>query len=169
MAEGRVLDGPRGQRYGAEDCQRDQRQTGKFAEPAADDVAEVLRNKSDDVEAAICCPHAVTSLPQNGDEAMQRLCRSCLVLNHGNPDVAFTRIAAVVLLSREIASRHDTYAGFRPQFLSHCLAVAVPGHVQPEKKSAGWSHVPVTAADDLVGEIEFCGIKLAVFLHMRFV
>jgi len=42
MAEGRVLDRPRCQRYGTEERQRDQRETGKFAEPAADDVAEVI-------------------------------------------------------------------------------------------------------------------------------
>src|SRR5262249_29094328 len=145
------------------------REPGEFAQPAADDVTEVLRNKSDDVEAAICCPHAVTSLPQNGNEAMQRLCRSCFVLNHGNPDIAFTGIAAVVLLACEVASRDDSHASLRPQVLGHHLASAVLRNLQPEKKSAGWPHVSVATADDLIGEIEFCGIELTVFLHMRFV
>ena len=54
-----ILHRPGGKRDGTEQRKRDQRETGKLAQAPPDDVAEMLRDESDDVEAAICCPHAL--------------------------------------------------------------------------------------------------------------
>src|SRR5690242_21546586 len=114
----------------------------------------MLRDEGDDVEAAISCPHAFTSLSEHGDEAMQRLRRSRLVLHHGDADVVRAGVAAVTLLACEITSRNDPHAGLGPQPFRDDLAPALSGHVKPKEKASSWPFVTVPLADNPVCEIE---------------
>ena len=62
VAERGVLHRPGGERDGAEQRQRDQREAGQFAEAPPQDVAEMLGDESDGVEAAVDRGHV--ELPQ---------------------------------------------------------------------------------------------------------
>ena len=57
VAERGVLHRPGGQRDGAEQRQRDQRQPRELAHAAPHDVAQMLREESDNVDAAVRCRH----------------------------------------------------------------------------------------------------------------
>src|SRR5690349_15273844 len=129
----------------------------------------MLRDEGDDVEAAISCPHAFTSLSEHGDEAMQRLRRSRLVLHHGDADIVRAGIAAVRLLAREITSGDHANTRFGPQSFCCDLAAALPRHVEPKKKTSSWAFIAVAVADDLVREIKFFRIKLSILSHMLFI
>ena len=65
VAQRWILHRPCRKRDGAKQRQRDQRETGKFAQATPYNVAEMLREEGDDIETAIGCPHAITSLALN--------------------------------------------------------------------------------------------------------
>src|SRR5438477_10492205 len=100
---------------------------------------------------------------------MQRFGGGLAVLHHRDADVAVARIGAVGLRPRRITSWHHAHASLFPKFSRHHLAAALLADIEPEEKSTRWTLVPITVADDLVGEIEFRAIERAVFLHMRLV
>src|SRR5262245_39940924 len=100
---------------------------------------------------------------------MQRLRRGRLVLHHRDPDIVRAGIAAVALFTREIAPRYNANTRLGPQALCYSLAATLFRDVQPEEKSAGRALIPVTVADDLIGEIELLGIEPAVIAHMYLV
>src|SRR5262245_5148541 len=129
----------------------------------------MLRDEGNDIKAAICCPHAFTSLSEHGDEAMQRLRRSRLVLHHADADIVCAGIAAVILLAREITSRDNPHASLSPQLFCRDLAATLFGYVEPKEKTSSGTFITVTFADDLVGEIEFLGIEFPVFFNVRLI
>src|SRR4051794_26663076 len=97
-----------------------------------------------------CSPSA-----QHRDEAMQRLCRGFLVLHHGDANVAEARIGAIGLVPRQIAAGSDAQPRLAPQPERGRLVATLRRHIEPQEKTAGWSPIAVTVADDLVGKIEF--------------
>ena len=100
---------------------------------------------------------------------MQCIGRRFSVLHHGDTDIVGARIGAIGLFAREIFSRHDAHAGFRPQPLRDRFATAMLRHVEPEEEAAGRTLVAVTISDDLVGEIELGVVELAILLDVSFV
>ena len=71
VAERGILHRPGGERDGGEERQRDQRQSGDFAQAPPQDVAEVLGDESNGVEAAVDRGHLshLTRGPRRGDAA----------------------------------------------------------------------------------------------------
>src|SRR5581483_10253841 len=98
---------------------------------------------------------------------MQCLGRSCLVLHHGHTDIVGAGVAAVALLTCEIASGYHPHAPFGPQLLCRDLAAALPGDIQPQEETAGGSFIAVAVTDNPVGEIKFFRIELPVFFYVR--
>ena len=71
MAEGGILHRPGRERDGTEQRQRYQRNAGEFTQASPDDVAKMLRNEGNDIEAAIC--YILNRAPRRGDAAPLRL------------------------------------------------------------------------------------------------
>src|SRR5712672_281559 len=108
-------------------------------------------------------------LAEHGNETVQRLGGDLLVLNECDANVALAGVAAVGAVAREVVAGNDAKPAVAPKFYGCGFVTAVLAHVEPEEEAAGRSLVAVAAADDLVGEIEFRNVELAVLLDVRFV
>src|SRR3954447_24445189 len=100
---------------------------------------------------------------------MQRFGDGLAVLHQRQPDIALAWIGAVELLPREVAAGQHPHAGVLVQPYGRRLVAAMRGDVEPNAKTAGRTMIAVTAAEDLVGEIEFDAIQPPVLLDMRLV
>src|ERR1700742_4125020 len=97
------------------------------------------------------CPRCLT---QDLDQAMQRLAGRLTVGNQRKANVARAWIAAVRLLSRQIAAGNHAHAGVAIKFPRHRFVAAEVGNIEPDAEAAGRALVAVTIAENLVGEIE---------------
>src|SRR5262249_6518449 len=80
-----------------------------------------------------------------------------------------TWIAAVGLLASEIASRHHTQPGFAPQPQRDSLVAAMLGDIEPQQEAARRPAIAITAAENLVGEVELQLVEPLVLLDMGLV
>ena len=100
---------------------------------------------------------------------MQRLRRRFSVVHHGDANIVGPRIAAVILVARRIAARQDPHARLPPEPDSGGLAAAQGCDVEPEEKAPGRPPVAVPIANDLIREIEFLPVEVAIRLDVNLV
>ena len=100
---------------------------------------------------------------------MQRLSRCFTVRYQRQADVTGPWVGPVELRSRKIASGHHAHARVLVEFDRRRLVAAVLRYVEPNTKAPGGPPIPITIAEDLVGEIEFDPVQPAVLLDMRLV
>src|SRR5215216_1578271 len=93
-------------------------------------------------------------LAEHRYQAVQRLGRRLRVLHQRETDVTPAGIAAVRLLSSEIAARNDAYAALLVQAQRHVLLGAERRNIEPDTEATVGPLVTVTVAEDLVGKIE---------------
>src|ERR1700687_5298311 len=108
-------------------------------------------------------------LIQNFDQPVQRLGCCFAVLHQRQTNVACAGIAAVGLLSRQIASGHYAHAAVLVEFYRRRFVAAALRHIKPDAEAAGGPAIAITTAENLVGEIELDPVERPVLLDMRLV
>src|ERR1700694_297034 len=108
-------------------------------------------------------------LIQNFDQPVQRLGCCFALLHQHQTKLACAGIAAVGLLSRQIASGHYAHAAVLVEFYRRRFVAAALRHIKPDAEAAGGPAIAITTAENLVGEIELDPVEPPVLLDMRLV
>src|ERR1700737_1944687 len=108
-------------------------------------------------------------LIQNFAQPVQRLGCCFAVLHQRQTNVACAGIAAVGLLSRQIASGHYAHAAVLVEFYRRRFVAAALRHIKPGAEAAGGPAIAITTAENLVGEIELDPVEPPVLPDMSFV
>src|ERR1700722_14888501 len=100
---------------------------------------------------------------------MQRLGRCFTVCDKRKPNEASAGVTAIRLLPCEVAARDHADTGIPEKLDGHRFIVALCRDVEPDAEAAGGTPIAITAAEDLVGKVEFEPVEPAIFLDMGFV
>src|ERR1700719_2900395 len=111
----------------------------------------------------------IERLPKHGDNAVQCLRRGLFVMYHGDANIVRAWIAAVILVTCRIAARQDPDARLPPQLCGNDFAAAQGRDIEPEEEAAGRPPVAIAISNDLIRQIEFLAIEVAVGVDMELV